>query len=183
MISSFVPIIIFLMRALLATVLVASGAAKLVDLVSFTATLRALGVPTGQQQKIHPIALVISLLEFTLGLALGSGLWPQVINSAVLGLMASFSAVVLVALRKAPHVSCRCFGALSETQFSGRGLARSLLLTAFAIMIFWYEAISPLPLDGSLILRVLLLTGYFVFAASAAQAAQTLAFVKERISL
>lgn len=182
MISLLVPTIIFLIRAVLATVLVAAGAAKLVDLVGFTATLRALGVPTGQKQEIHPIAPAISLLEFTLGLALGSGLWPMVINSAVLVLMASFSTVVLVALRRAPHVSCLCFGALSEIQFSGRGLARSLLLTALAVMIFWYGYISPLPLDGSLVFRVLLLTGYLVFAAAAAQAAQTLALVKEMIS-
>jgi hypothetical protein len=179
--TSLVPIIIFLIRALLATILVAAGAAKLVDLVGFTATLSALGMPAVRKLKIHPLALAISLLELALGLALGSGLWPIVINTAVLVLMIGFSAVVLVALHRTPNVSCRCFGALSDTQFSGRGLVRGLLLTALAVVVFWYGFTSPLPLMGPLTFRVLIFLGYLVFAVAAAQAAQTLATVKERV--
>lgn len=97
-----VQIVLLLIRAVLAAVLVAAGAAKLADTRSFARTLIGLGVPARQERLVHGLAFAVPLLEVGLGLGLVSGLWPTLISSAVLVLMCSFSLVVLVALRKAP---------------------------------------------------------------------------------
>lgn len=39
---------------------------------------------------------------------------------------------MIIALCRKLDVACRCFGTLSDSQFSGKGLARSLLLTVLA---------------------------------------------------
>lgn len=176
-------IILPLIRAILAVVLVAAGAAKLADVTGFAHTLYGLGVPGHWKYLVRGLALVVPLLEICLGLGLMAGLWPTIINSAVLILMCGFNALVLVALRKAPHVACRCFGALSDSQFSVKGLIRSLFLTLLAIMVFWSGITGTLQLNGSLASIVLLVAGYLLFAIAAAQAARTIATIKERMSL
>ena len=127
----------FSMRALLAAVLIAAGAAKFADIQSFVATLVGLGVSIHKAYLVNGLALAVPLVEIGLGIALVSGLWPMIINAAVLVLMCSFSIVVLIALSKAPHVACRCFGSLTDSQFNGKGLIRSLFLTLLAAVIFW----------------------------------------------
>ncbi len=178
-----VQITVLLIRALLAAVLVAAGAAKLADTRSFATTLIGLGMPARRERLVRGLALVVPLVEIGLGLGLVSGLWPMVMNSAVLVLLCGFSLVVLVALRKAPQVTCRCFGALSDSQFSGKGLIRSLLLTVLAIVAFWSGNTYAPQLDKSPSTIVLLVAGYLLFAAAAAQAAATIAIVKERRSV
>jgi uncharacterized membrane protein YphA (DoxX/SURF4 family) len=76
MTENLIQIAIFLIRAALAAVLVAAGAAKLVDMRSFAATLTGLGVPPRPASLIRWLALIIPLLELGLGIALVSGLWP-----------------------------------------------------------------------------------------------------------
>jgi hypothetical protein len=177
-----VQIIVLLIRALLAAVLVAAGAAKLADTRSFAATVVGLGIPARRKRLVRGLALAIPLLEMGLGLGLVSGLWSTGINGAVFVLLGGFSLVVLIALRKAPNVACRCFGALSDSQFSRKGLARSLFLTALAAVVFWYGNTFSLQLNGASGSIVLLVMGYLVFAGVVAQAAKTLGIIKERLS-
>jgi uncharacterized membrane protein YphA (DoxX/SURF4 family) len=127
-----IQVAIILMRMLLATVLIAAGAAKLADTRSFAATLMRLGVPAHRELLIRGLAYIIPLVELGVGIAAVSGLWPTVVNSALLVLTGGFSIVVIVALSKRLEVACRCFGALSDSQFSGRGLVRSVVLTILA---------------------------------------------------
>src|SRR6266851_3765799 len=108
-----IQITIFLITASLAAVLVAAGAAKLGDISSFATTLIGLGVPAYWKRVVRGLALAVPLLEIGLGLALISGLWAPLIKDAVLVLMCGFDMIVLIALRKAPNVTCRCFGSLS----------------------------------------------------------------------
>lgn len=181
MTASVIQVIIFLMRAALAAVLVAAGAAKLADIRSFTTTLTSLGVSARREGFVSSIAFAIPLLEMLLGLAVVSGLWPIIVNGAVLILMSAFSLVVIFALRKAPQATCRCFGALSDSQFSGRGLLRSVLLTAVAVVVFWWsKATSSAQPNLSLGTILLLIIGYLVFAVGVAQAATTIALIKAR---
>ena len=173
---------LFGIRASLAAVLVAAGSAKLADTPSFAATLTGLGLPAGKPRLVRGLALAIPLLEVGLGLAVVGGLWPIVINGSVLFLMSGFSVVVLVALHKTPHVACRCFGALSDSQFTTRGLARCLLLTASAAAVFGGGNAYSLHFEVPLGAVVLLVVGYLLFAIAVAQAAQTIARVKVRMT-
>src|SRR5260370_33416846 len=135
--QSIPQVIILLMRASLAAVLVAAGSAKLADTRSFALTLLGLGLPVRQRLLTRGLAYAIPLLEGGLGLTVVSGLWPLVINGAVLVLLCGFRLVVIFALSRKLNVACRCFGTLSDSQFSKQGLARSLLLTLLAVVVFW----------------------------------------------
>jgi len=179
LIQSILQVTIFLIRASLAAVLVAAGAAKLADVRSFTSTLIGLGVPVRRRLLLRGLARIIPLVEVGLGLAVVSCLWPTVINGAVLTLMCVFSIVVTVALRRKLNVACRCFGTLSDSQFSNKGLARSVLLTVLALVNFC--TYSPQS-NGAPGLVILLVTGFLLFAFAAAQAAKTLAILKEDMS-
>jgi uncharacterized membrane protein YphA (DoxX/SURF4 family) len=167
---------LFLIRASLAAVLVASGAAKLADVGSFASTLIGLGVPVRRRLLLRGLARAIPLVEVGLGLAVVSGLWPTVINGAVLTLMCVFTIVVIVALRRKLNVACRCFGILSDSQFSNKGLARSVLLTVLALVIFCTYSPQSNYAPG---LVIPLVAGFLLFAFAAAQAAKTIAILKE----
>jgi len=180
MIQDILQVIVLLIRASLAAVLVAAGAAKLADTRNFATTLVGLGVPVRQKFLIRGLALILPLLEVGLGLAVVSGLWPRVVNGALLALLSSFSIVVAVALRRKLQVSCRCFGTLSDSQFSGKGLVRSVFLTALAVVIFWSGNTYSPKFDGPPWAVMLLVIGFLLFALAAAQAAKTIAVLKER---
>jgi uncharacterized membrane protein YphA (DoxX/SURF4 family) len=180
MIQNILQVIVLLIRASLAAVLVAAGAAKLADIRSFATTLIGLGVPARREVLVRGLALVIPLLEVGLGSAVVSALWPMVINGALFVLMGSFSIAVIVALRRKLHVTCRCFGTLSDSQFTGKGLVRSLVLTVLAGVVFWSGNRYPPQLNMSPGAIILLVAGFLLFAAAAAQAAKTIAILKER---
>jgi uncharacterized membrane protein YphA (DoxX/SURF4 family) len=171
---------ILLARAILAAVLVAAAGAKLADTPGFATTLVGLGIPARREALVRGLAVAIPLIEVGFGLALVSGLWPEATSVAVLILMGFFSAVVIMALFRRPYVTCRCFGALSDSQFSARGLARDAVLTALAAAVVWSEAVRHPRFDGPVASIVLLICGYLVFAAAAAQAASTIAVLRKR---
>ncbi len=179
MIQGILQVTVVLMRTSLAAVLVAAGAAKLADTRSFATTLMGLGVPAHRELLIRGLARIIPLVELGVGIAAVSGLWPTVVNSALLVLTCSFSVVVIVALSKRLQVACRCFGALSDSQFSGKGLVRSVFLTILAAVIFWGGNTYSMRFDGPSGAIVLLLAGFLLFAFAAAQSAKTIAVLKE----
>jgi len=180
MMQGIIQATVLLIRSSLAAVLLAAGAAKLADLRSFAAPLMGLGVPLHQTILVRGLALIVPLLELGLGIAVVTGLWPTVINVIVLVLMSSFSLVVIIALRRKLHVACRCFGMLSDSQFSGKGLARSLLLTVLATVVLWSGNMYPPQFNGPPSAMLLLIAGYLLFALAAAQASKTIAVLKER---
>ncbi|HEX7737172.1 MAG TPA: MauE/DoxX family redox-associated membrane protein [Ktedonobacteraceae bacterium] len=181
--QDFLQVAVLLMRAVLAAVLVAAGAAKLADTRSFALTLRGIGLPVRPPWLVRGLALATPLLELGSGLAAISGLWPQLISGVMLVLMCGFSLVVVVALSRRLNVTCRCFGTLSDSQFSGRGLLRSLLLTLCAALVFVGEQAGLARVNGGgLGMNLLLVAGFLLFALAAAQAAKTLAILKESAS-
>ena len=179
MIYSILQVTLLLIRTSLAAVLIAAGAAKLADTRSFATTLMGLGVPVRREHLIRDLALTIPLLEVGVGIAVVSGLWPAIVNGALLVFMGSFSIVIIVALVKHLNVSCRCFGALSDSQFSSKGLIRSLFLTLLAAVIFWSGNTYPLHFDGPPGAIILLVAGFLIFAVAASQSAKTIAVLKE----
>jgi hypothetical protein len=180
MTENFLLVTVLLMRTSLAAVLIAAGAAKLADTQSFATTLLGLGVPARRRLLVLRLALFVPLLEVAVGIATVSGLWPTLINGIVLLLMGGFSLIVLVALRRKLAVACRCFGALSESQFSPQGLARSSFLTIVAGVVFWSGRTFPIQFEASPAATLLLVSGFLLFASAAAHAAKTIAILKER---
>jgi len=174
-------VLIFLARASLAAVLVAAGAAKLADVRGFAVTLGGLGIATRLDFLIRGLAFLFPSLELLLGIALVSGLWPTLINIVVVVLMGSFSLVVLYALRRKLHVACRCFGTLSDSQFSGKGLTRSILLTLLAIIVLGGGRAYSLQFVAPPVAILLLVSGFLLFGLTAAQAARSIAVLKERM--
>lgn len=175
--------ILLLVRASLAAILIAAGAAKLADRHGFATTLTTLfGTDMRRERFSSALALLIPLVEILLGLAVISGIWVTWINRAVFVLMVIFTLTVLFARRKAPHATCRCFGALSDSQFNRHGLIRSVLLTIGAGMVLLWSGntnlFQPSASSGTIFLLVV---GYLIFAFGAAQAATTIALVKARI--
>ncbi len=177
-----VELLVLVVRAGLAAVLVAAGAAKLADTQSFAATLLGLGVPAQQGHVARKLSIAVPIVEVGLGLVSASGLWRPAVDVAILLLFMGFSVVVAVALRRAPEVTCRCFGALSDSQFSVKGLMRSLLLTAAAIVVWWGGRGYDAQLVAAPGMVLLLVAGYALFAVAAAQAAKTLAQIKARMA-
>jgi uncharacterized membrane protein YphA (DoxX/SURF4 family) len=167
----------------LAVLLTAAGSAKLADNAGFTNTLMSLGGNAYGKKIAQVLALSISLLELLVGGIMLSGFWPILMNAILLGLMCCFSIIVIFALYKALHTRCRCFGALSNSQFSKRGLVRNMVFTAIALFVFVSSLyFQPFQTYGSLWMRLLLITGYALFAFGVAQAAKTGYQIKEGVA-
>ncbi len=176
-------VILDVLKAVLATVLIAAGAAKLADLHSFATTLTLLGIARRHKRFTSVLSLVISSMEVFLGLILITGFCQHIFSGIVLLLMSIFTLTVIVALFKAPHVTCRCFGALSDSQFNRRGLLRSVLLTMVAGIVFlWSGDVTSIPLNTVIEVMLPLLVGYVIFALGVAQAATVIALFKVRFN-
>ncbi|SRR6266566_3689828 len=175
-------VFVLLIRSALAAVLVASGAAKLSDIRSFVMTLAGLGLPAHRPYVLRGLAISIPLLEIGVGIVAVTGLWATIINGILLVLMCSFSLIVMIALQKKVNISCRCFGALSDSQFNGKGLVRNLLLTVLALIVFLSGSASSSQIGGALGTTMLLVAGYLVFGIATTQAAKSLAAIKERMA-
>lgn len=182
MIDTLFQVSFFLVRAVISVVLVAAGAAKLSDLRSFTTTLAGLGLAIWPISLLRSLSFVISLIELCLGLLLSIGIWSQAISLAVLALFSLFSFVTLIAILKKSVVSCRCFGALSDSQFTLKGLIRSFVLVGFAALIVFSNAVYRQREPEELGLVFLMVTGYIILAFAFAQAAKTLAAIKESLN-
>lgn len=167
-------------RAALAAVLVAAGSAKLADVESFAVTLTALGISAHRQPVARRLGVALPLMELGIGFALASGAAPEAVDIAALVLTIAFSAAVVVALSRHLQVTCRCFGALSESQFSRRGLARSLALMALAAILVWQSHAADQLLVSAVGFRLIVVGGYGILALATLQAAKTMELARER---
>jgi hypothetical protein len=181
-----IELVTFIMRTLLAVVLIAAGAAKLADVPGFAASLKGLAAPLPRQNEklIKDVAHAFPVVELSLGLLAIAAFWPTLINGAIVLVMSCFTIVTLFAMRTATPVTCRCFGALSDVQFNRTGLLRSIVLTIMALLVF----VSGLLAPGSQQPAVSFVTGgalvvaYAIFALATVQAARVVAEIKERMA-
>jgi uncharacterized membrane protein YphA (DoxX/SURF4 family) len=162
-------------RDLVAVVLVASGAAKLADVRNFQGTLVGLGVHRGTAAA----AWLVGGLELAVGVVSLTSLWPRVTDGVVLALTLVFAAVAAVAARRSPGLRCRCFGALSNSQFGRKALLRSLVLAAVAAAVLAGELVDGTAANRSALPLAALVAAAGVFALAAAQAARTIGLVQE----
>jgi len=175
-------VVVFSVRALLAVTLVVAGIAKLTDREGFTRTLIALGVSARKGGLSRTVAILVPLIELSLGFLVVSDLWPILANTALLFLMLLFSGVIIFALHKAPNAQCQCFGALSSTRFSRHLLFRNIALTVLALFVL--SSSLALPLEGvSLWLVLVLIAEYLVLAVVAAHAVRVVEAIKERMAM
>lgn len=175
-------VVVFSVRALLAATLVVAGIAKLTDREGFTRTLIELGVSARKGGLSRTLAILVPLIELSLGLLVVSGLWPILANTAMLFLMLLFSGMIIFALRKAPNALCQCFGALSSTRFSRNLLLRNIALTVLALFVLSSSLV--LPFEGvSLWLILVLIAEYLVLAVVAAHAVRVVEEIKERMAV
>lgn len=127
-------VLLLVVRAALAVTLLAAGASKLADVAAFRSTLTTLGVAS---RAAHPAATAIAAAEILVGSLSIARMWPRAVDVAVVVATASFAVVSLLGLVRASATPCRCFGALTRSQFDARALARNCVLTALAVAVAW----------------------------------------------
>lgn len=163
-------------RDSLAMILLAAGSAKLSDLEAFAATLSGLGIRGTNRPR--RLGASVATVEVGLGLLTVAGWWPAGVDLSNVLLLAVFSAVTGLAVRRKLAVKCRCFGALSNSQFSIAGLSRVLGLFAISIGIAVSDDLVSsnhgLGTDLPLVVATYLLMGVAV-----AQAARAVTLVHE----
>lgn len=162
-------------RAVVAAVLVASGAAKLADLHTFRATLVGLGLARGA----GPAAWLVATLELAIGVASLSSASPTATDVLVLGLALVFAGTAAVAAKRAPGLRCRCFGALSDSQFGRKALVRSVALATLAAVVLAAGLVHEAKADWSAPWVAMLLATAVLFALASGQAARALGTVQE----
>jgi hypothetical protein len=121
-----------LLRDVLAVVLVVAAGSKAADPRSFARSLSSLGLRAIPLQARQAAAYLVIGVEGALGLATAAQIAVVAINWADLVLVLGFAAVSTAALVRGVRVHCRCFGSLSGSSFSRRGVARAWLLVAIA---------------------------------------------------
>jgi Methylamine utilisation protein MauE len=119
-------------KALLATMLLIAGGAKLAGLAGFAATIR-LFVPIRIPRLAAPwMAAGTASVEIAVGA--GSLSWPAAgwLNLVVFALTCGFVVVAGAGYVFRRGQSCRCFGALSGRKFDVAGVTRNAIIAAVA---------------------------------------------------
>ena len=104
---------------------VVAGASKIAAGPSWPATAREMGAPTFTIP-------VVPWLELAVGAALIARLAVPYPAIAALGLLAAFTALIVVRLARGERPSCACFGAWSAEPIGPRHVIRNAVLMALA---------------------------------------------------
>lgn len=121
-------------KAVLATMFLVAGGAKLADLDAFGSSVR-LFVPSGiAARDIRWLAGGIALVELAVGAA--SLAWPllRLLNVIVLALTCCFLGVSIHGYVFHRGHSCRCFGALSQRRFNPVSVGRNAVIVVVALI-------------------------------------------------
>jgi hypothetical protein len=157
-----------------ATVFLASGAAKLVDTAGFANTLVALGVPARRERTVALISKAIPVAEIALGLLTAARVQAKLASLALLIVAGLFTLVTAWATRHRVQVQCRCFGSLTRSEFGRRGLAINVALTAMATIATLYEWRVEPSISMSIVTRIFVAITFGGFAVAVGQAALVL---------
>jgi uncharacterized membrane protein YphA (DoxX/SURF4 family) len=114
-------------RIVVGVTLVVSGSAKIAGGRAWTRGAAASGVP-------RAVASGLPVAELVLGAAVVTGLWSPWPAVVAIGMLAAFSAWILVQLARGRHPNCACFGSLSASALSWRHAARNAALIALAAL-------------------------------------------------
>lgn len=123
------------MRMLLGIVFLVSALGKAREVDRFTDTVQRVLRIVGARAR-HPVArgaaLAVVAAEASAAILMLTGRAPSLAGFVVLGLLALFAAVSVVALVARANIDCNCFGP-SGGRLGARTLARTLLLAAVAV--------------------------------------------------
>lgn len=123
----------YIARDILGLVLLASGAAKAVDLSRSAVVVNQLGIRSATFAQLIVSGVVV--LEIGTGLLIYAGIWILATDLVVLALFLCFLLVAVYGARSKGQFECRCFGALSTTSFGRRTVARNTGFVATAVAI------------------------------------------------
>lgn len=147
-----------------ALLLVAAGAAKVVDPTMTVGALRSLGLPS--KPALVRAGALVEVLIAVLAIAVGGALWWSLVAASYL----AFAAFVVVAMRSGAMVgSCGCFGR-EETPPHGVHVALDLALAGVAIAAVVGGADAPLdamvddPGQGIVVAGLSVLGTYLAYA-------------------
>ena len=103
--------------------------------------------------SINFLALIMPWTELICGLLLVFGVRARSAAAVIGGLLALFSAAVLITLLRDLPIGCGCFHALDE-QMSWRTLARDLIWLAMAIQLYVYVSGSAWQMEKKFLMSI-----------------------------
>ena len=121
-------------KATFAVILIIAGGAKLADLTGFAAVFRLFITMRLPAPVYAYMATGTALAEAFLGCVSLSFPAVKWVNLTALIAGCAFVVVSVTGLVFHRGRSCNCFGALSRIKFDARGVFRSLILAAFAVL-------------------------------------------------
>lgn len=158
----------------LALILLAAGAAKFADLRQFAGTVHGLGLKGASAQVETLLAFSVPMIECLVGSLGILGIWTRPVNGLIAFAFAVYLLVTMFALWRRPQLICRCFGALTSSQFTKVGLLRvSVLFVLASVVLLGENTEADLAWREAAPLAVLLV----VFAAGVISAAGTVSRV------
>jgi uncharacterized membrane protein YphA (DoxX/SURF4 family) len=164
-------------RAVLVATFLAAAAAKLVTRDQFGETLSGIGV-TNSPRLRNTLSWMVPLIEFAIAALLVIG-WYLRIVAVIAGVVSlTFALFTLWATRHRPMVSCRCFGPLTSSAFSMRGVLRNIGLIALASILALEAHRFAGSMDASAAQTTLVFAAFVLLGLVIAQTASSL----ERLS-
>lgn len=122
----------FAAREIVAVVLLVAALSKMRDLEDFLSTVRGYGLVPDPLNRL--IVVVVPLLEFVLGTALLVGVLTHVVVLASAGLLAAFTAWLILALARGRTIDCGCFSSSAPRRLSWRLVIRNVVLVTLLVI-------------------------------------------------
>lgn len=127
-------------RAVLGTVFLVAGVAKLIDLKDTARSIEAMGIPP----RLSPsLAVVVPTAEMITALALLPERTAAFAAAASLSILTVFSALILWNLLRGRNPECHCFGPMPSRPINGRYLLRNGVLAVGSVVVMWQTWPGP----------------------------------------
>jgi putative oxidoreductase len=140
-------IVVLGLRLLVAAVFLAAAIPKVLDPASFATDIDNYRVVP--DALIGPMAVVLPLVETTIGLALVTGLYARGAAILASGMLVTFAIAMVQAIARGIDLDCGCFGHVVETQVSWMTVTRNVVLTLVCAAIALGPDLPLWPLAGT----------------------------------
>ena len=137
-----VPVLLVVLRLLLAAVFTASAFTKLADRGGFKSALGSFAVPEGLRALA---AVLIPVLELAIGIGFLPAASAWVAAGGAFGLLVVFTVAIIASLVRGRRPECHCFGQLSSAPVSWKTVMRNGILMAAAAAVAVRGPANPGP--------------------------------------